>query len=87
MTKGTKTMKIKALCILILSASTIAAATTNNRDQDMETVNVDEGFYPRFSHTFKSHYGENSSFVLALADVRNIHFVYLVLLFILLPSL
>ena len=34
----------------------------------METVNVDEGFYPRFSHTFKSHYGENSSFVLALAD-------------------
>lgn len=34
----------------------------------METVNGDEGFYPRFSNTFNSHYGMNSSFVLALAD-------------------
>ena len=34
----------------------------------MQTVNVDEGFYPRFSDSFKEHYGVNSSFVLALAD-------------------
>jgi len=35
---------------------------------NMQTVNVDEGFYPRFSDSFKEHYGVNSSFVLALAD-------------------
>jgi hypothetical protein len=37
-------------------------------ESKMQTVNVDEGFYPRFSEFFKEHYGGNSSFVLALAD-------------------
>ena len=40
----------------------------SSNNQEMETVNVDEGFLPKFSDAFLERYGRESIFVRTLSD-------------------